>query len=110
VRCRQDVPWDAVAFLGIAILATLALTYFYGIITMGGALRYRAFIPVARYIYPVVVPVAWILVSGWQEIPNWLRRVKPIPAETGALVFISFFVLVDLYAWCSLILAYYPTR
>jgi len=108
LRCRRSIPWAEAAFLLIAILGCLFLAYSYGLYTMGGALRYKAYLPMARYIYPVVIPLAFFLVSGWVEGYHWIRYVSRSPRWLGVALFFCFLIALDLYALFSVILYYYP--
>lgn len=108
VRCRRSIPWEIVIFLALAVLTNLALTYFYGLITMGGALRYRAYIPVARYVYPVVIVWVGVLLAGWQEV--WGQGVQRwhIFSFSGRIAFVLLITLFDIYSLYSMVVYYSP--
>lgn len=97
-RCRRSISWEIVIFLALAVLTNLALTYFYGLITMGGALRFRAYIPVARYVYPVVIVWVGVLLAGWREGWFGIARYWRLSAKYGFILFGIVVGVFDVYA------------
>ncbi len=65
----KPYPTEGMMLL-VIMMTTIVITFLYGIYTMGGALRFRAYLPVARYIFPVIVPIA--LDSGNRMV--WLDQ------------------------------------
>ena len=90
-------------FLLVIIGATLLVALFYGVFIMGGALRYRAFIPTARYIFPAIIPISLILVLGWQGISAWVTKLSKIPPKLMTILYWGFLIGLDLFSIASVL-------
>ena len=97
-------PYRTVAiFLIILMSTTILVAFLYGVFTMGGALRFRAYLPVARYIFPAIIPISLILVTGWYGLQYVIiKYLWPSPKWVGALG-ILFLVLLNVYSFLSII-------
>jgi hypothetical protein len=62
-------------------------------------------LPVARYTYPVILPVMLLLVIGWRELTRSIR----LPAGGKPIVFVAGFIALDIFALISQ-WAYYTSR
>jgi hypothetical protein len=91
------------AFLLVMIATTVVVTLFYGVYTMGGALRFRAYIPTARYIYPAILPISFILVLGWQGILAWISKLLRISPYYSDFLFLGFLVALEAYSIFSIV-------
>jgi hypothetical protein len=94
-------------FLLIVIILTVLVALFYGVYIMGGALRYRPYIPTARYIYPAVVPISLFLVIGWHGLLDWATRLMKISSKVGAYLFCGFLIGLDLFSVFSVVFFFY---
>lgn len=97
-RSRRHLPWAALLVLGLALLGVWGLTLVRG---SNYVLQPRAvFFPVARYMFPAILPTLLVLNAGWLalvRLPGW--AVRP-----GYLVF---FLGLDLLAILSIVRFYY---
>ena len=99
---------SAVAMVLIAAVITTLVAYLYGVYTMGGALRFRAYIPVARYIFPAIIPIVMILSLGWYDALAFLQQLFHLPKRIPEITVLVFLALLNLYAVFS-VLQYYRT-
>jgi len=99
---RNVLPWAALLLLAMLTLAVYGIAYVYGVLTMGGALRFRAYYPSARFIYPVILPISFVLCAGWLGITEKLPRIKKHP-HLACLVLAGFLLAFAVYAWYSLV-------
>jgi hypothetical protein len=88
-------------FLFVVIGLIFVLAFFYGVYTMGGALRFRAYYPTARYIFPAILPISLILVIGWQGLLAWLNKKTQISSYIGSAIYIIVLAILDLYSLVS---------
>jgi hypothetical protein len=99
-RVRRSVSWDLLVWLGMAFFMIGGLAVARGVFY----LWFKPFIPSARYLYPVMAVIVFILCAGWWEVlrifdrwlPKWLRE----------LVYFILFLGLDVYALISLV-SYY---
>ena len=105
---RKHIPWNEVAFLLVFSGGVTLVAYFYGVYIMGGGLRFRAFYPVARYVYPAVIPIASILVCGWSSWYTLGRRWLNIRPSLALAIFVFLMLGLDIYSYIS-ILTYFRT-
>jgi hypothetical protein len=94
-------------FLLIIIILSVMIALFYGVYTMGGALRYRAYIPTARYIYPAIIPISLFLVIGWYGLLTWATKLMKVSFQAGNYFFWGFFIALDLYSIASVLYFFY---
>jgi hypothetical protein len=59
--------------------------------------------PAARYAYPVIIPTMLVLSTGWYEVLHGFHKLFKLPAITGSLVFIAFFIALDIYSIVSIV-------
>ncbi len=97
------------AFLFIIIVMTVMMTLFYDVYVMGGSLRFRAYIPTARYIFPAIIPISLILVTGWQGLLSTAAKVLKFPIRFSPLFYLGFFICLDLYSIISVLIFFKHT-
>ena len=99
IRMRRKVNWAIIFWLGMAVVLVWVVTLFRGSIFILGRAH---FLPVARYVFPVILPMMLILVSGWHEVLRVIeRKSKHLwPWMMGA--YVGLFLGIDLYALFSL--------
>jgi hypothetical protein len=90
------------AFLFIIVVMTVMMAIFYGVYIMGGALRFRAFIPTARYIYSAIIPISLFLVIGWHGLLMWATRKMNLSFQMGDYIFWGFLICLDLFSIASI--------
>jgi hypothetical protein len=91
------------SYILMIMLATMLVAFLYGVYTMGGALRYRAYIPTARYIFPAIIPIATFLGIGWYGILMKGSSLLKLPEKISKFLFIGILAILDLYSFLSLI-------
>jgi hypothetical protein len=100
-RIRKNIPWELLVWLGMTIFIMGGLTIARGVFF----LWFTPFIPSARYLYPAMPVIVFILCTGWWEwlsfLTRWLRPWVP------RLIYISLFLGIDIYALVSLAYYYY---
>ena len=100
---RQAGSWKlAVAWLGLAMLASWGTVYLRGLFNAADT---ALVLPVARYAYPVIIPTLLMLMGGWQAFfgapargagaRNWL-----------AIVPFAYFLALDLASLAAIIANY----
>jgi hypothetical protein len=94
--------------LFVITMSIIIIGYMYGVYTMGGALRYRAYLPVARYIFPAILPIAALLVLGWQGLFSLGKRYLKLPRISGIILFIVLVVFLNLYLAVNVFTFFYP--
>jgi len=103
-RQGKQLPWDGLMLLGLAALGIWGLTYVRG--TNYIFISTSVYYPVARYIYPAIIPTILIWVTGWLEIFRIFKRlvdrwVHP-PVFLGYLIFFLFFIGLDIWSFVSI--------
>ena len=98
------IKWNSSILLLTVCAGIAAFAFFYGVYTMGGGLLFRTYAPVARYIFPAILPISIFLVNGWHEIFVWIKRFTKIPSITGGILYAIFLVALDVYSLTSLVL------
>ena len=96
------LPWDAVFFLGLNLAIVWGMTLFRGTTYI---LR-PVYFPVARYVYPAIIPMMFFLCVGWLAIWWPIERKLHLPEWVKYLLFASAFLMLDIYSIVS-ILHYY---
>lgn len=97
IRHRDQILWTEIFFLVMFTMAIIMITLSYSLLTMGGALRFRGYLPSARYIYPAILPIAYMLVTGWLFWRGFIPK-RIISERFAGLIFISFMLLLGVYA------------
>jgi hypothetical protein len=104
MRNWRIIPWDDVAFLGVASLGIWGAALVRGIYSVVG----QDFIPAARYAYPVIIPTMLVFCIGWMGLFRVFCRRFHIPEKWLYVGYLAFFiVLVALSFWT--ILSYYQS-
>jgi hypothetical protein len=65
-----------------------------------------AFIPGARYAFPVIIPTMLVLITGWITITGWLTRYLKIPSKSIKIVIILLLGLLNVLSIYSIIRHY----
>ena len=91
------------AFLFIVVILTVLMALLYGVYIMGGSLRFRAYIPTARYIFPAILPISLILIIGWHGLLSSAVKVLKFPIRLSSLFFLGLFICFDLYSIVSVL-------
>ncbi len=91
-------------FLLVVIVITVMVTLLYDVYVMGGSLRFRAYIPTARYVFPAIIPISLVLVAGWQGLLSTAGKVFKFPTRFGPLFYLGFFICLDLYSIVSVLI------
>ena len=72
IRKRRGIPWEVVFLLLITtaftVLAVLVRSAIYISVS-------HIFLPVGRYLYPIIIPIAIGMGFGWLEISGWMIRI-----------------------------------
>jgi len=98
-RRRFSLPWNILLFLGIALAGLWALTFLRGIYSLTKIYQ----IPVARYVYPVIIPALLVMNVGWLEIAHFPERwMRPAP-RAKFLVHFLLFLCLDIAALLSIV-------
>jgi hypothetical protein len=92
-----------IIFLDLIAIVTVIVALFYGIYTMGGALRFRAYLPVARYIFPAMIPIALLVISGWYAISLLVIQKARISPKWPVLTGIFLMILLNVYSIFSIV-------
>jgi hypothetical protein len=100
---RYVFPWEVILFLGLAMVGIWIPAFFRGI----GSLFGWTFIPVARYAYPAILPTVLVLNVGWLEILHILGRLLRINLKVQYVIYLLFFVILDVLAILSIIRFFY---
>jgi hypothetical protein len=90
-------------FLLAVTTMTILVTFFYGVYTMGGALRFRAYLPTARYIFPALIPISIILALGWQGLLSWITGLMKLAPKYGYFLYAGLLIVLDIYAYVSIL-------
>jgi hypothetical protein len=103
-RRRKRLPWGGLMLLGLAALGIWGLTYVRG--TNYIFISASVYYPVARYIYPAIIPTILIWVTGWIEFFRIFKRlverwVHP-PFFLGYLIYLLFFIGLDIWSILSI--------
>ena len=106
-RMARDNLVEFIFLISVSAVVIVA-AYMYGVYSMGGALRYRAYLPVARYIFPAIVPIACILVLGWQDLFSLGMRYLKLPRISGIILFIVFITVLNLYLAANVLTHFHP--
>jgi hypothetical protein len=99
-RVRRNVPWDLLVWLGLAVLMISGLAVVRGVFNIW----FKPFIPSARYLYPGMAVIVFVLCAGWWEVLRVFERW--LPKWVRGLVYFIFFLGLDVYALISLV-SYY---
>lgn len=92
-----------VIFLILSMVTTILVAFLYGVYAMGGALRFRAYLPVARYVFPAIIPIALVLVTGWYGLLKAAAYTLRFSPKLPGAVIILFLVFLNGYSIFSII-------
>ena len=99
VQIRKKIDWEVTFLLGIAIVIVWAATIFRGSIFILGRAH---FLPVARYVFPAILPTLAVLVWGWLELLQLIWRRLPSLKVWLIGGYLLLFGLIDMYALFSI--------
>ncbi len=97
------------AFLVFIVAMSIVVALFYGVYTMGGALRYRSYIPTARYLFPAILPISIFLVLGWQGLVAWLTKLLKLSHPLIIYLYLGFFIALDILSFASIYVYFYKS-
>ena len=100
---RHALPLEILLLLGLALLGIWIPTIMRGI----GSLFGWAFIPSARYAYPVIIPTILVLNVGWLEILRLLGQLLRMSPKVQAAAYLMFFVSLDVLSILTITRFYY---
>jgi hypothetical protein len=100
---RKTLPWDALAFFALTMLGVWGLAWLRGSIYI----FYKSFIPGARYVYAAIIPTLLVLIAGWSALGEQVGRRWKLFQRGQILIYLSFYVVLDIYSWVSIIHYYY---
>jgi hypothetical protein len=122
IRYLKLIPWEIVVIFGLALILSWGATITRGVIYLGSTSHYTS---VARHSYPLIIPVMFILTTGWQQLFSmlelgWCRLVRKgqwlsrwelftnpkLISVIQAVIFIGLFLYLDIQSLISII-AYY---
>jgi hypothetical protein len=106
VRKGQSAPWRVSLLLSSVTAMVVVIALVYGLTTMGGALRFRGYLPVARYIFPAVIPLVGFLTAGWHELFRLAGKQVPKGEKWGLGIYVAVTIFMALYALYSNMMAY----
>jgi hypothetical protein len=99
-RKRKEIRWEAVLFLGLALVVIWSAAFIRGLPSI---LDGSYYIPVARYAYPVIIPTMLILNIGWLEVIRWFEKYLRIPQKIslglllGCLLLLNILSIFNIY-------------
>lgn len=110
---RRSDHWDWADWLGLvsllALVATIAATYAWQ--TMGLATRSLTADLAGRYLFVLIVPIVWLLLTGLGSIWSLVRRARTEDEGTslpwGEWLYVTLLAMFAAYCLVALILPYY---
>jgi hypothetical protein len=105
-RFRSSLPGNVLFVFFLAILGIFLLAFFRG---ANHITTNWFYLPVARYIYPAIIPTILVLCIGWWEILRGAGQVFRLPKwgqyglYFGLFLFLDIFSLISIYRFCRLI-------
>jgi len=94
-RKARSIPWTEVTVLGLMVLVGWGITAIRG---SGSLLMRYPLIPWARYAFPVIIPTALLLCTGWKEILGHLGHILRLSVPQQGLIFAIFMFTLDFFA------------
>ena len=99
IRKKLNLLPQVLAFLGIAVVLQIAVTFFRGL----GSWFWLTYIPVGRYIFPAILPVCILLMSGADQLIQLAHKTSRINKKylygTFTLLLISIMVWSIFSMW-----------
>jgi hypothetical protein len=102
-RKRSALPWKELFFLGLALIGIWIQAALRGLSSVIG----WTFIPVARYIFPVIIPTILILCAGWLQILSAFGKWFHLAPKVQYGLYFMLFTGLDIFAIVSIIHFYY---
>jgi hypothetical protein len=99
----ERFPWAAMVVLSTTLAIAWLGTFSRGAIYMGIP---RLYIPVARYVYPAIIPSLLVLTTGWFTFLNFVAKRLPLKRFRDYLpnaTFLLFFVTLDVVSIFALV-------
>jgi hypothetical protein len=106
IRLRTHMPWAIIAFFGVILIFIWSAALLRGLDTLG-LFSSAIYIPVARYAYPAIIPIALLLNLGWLELSDHGKKWLYIPTKYFNIIYIVFFTTLDLLSFYSIYHFYY---
>jgi hypothetical protein len=94
----NTLPWYAMFLLSLTALIVWGLA----IIRGSTYLLIRPYFAVARYVYPAIIPTVLFLSAGWLSVLSALERWLRLPGWAKYVVYIIFFLILNVYAFVSI--------
>jgi hypothetical protein len=103
IRKKLHLTPQVLFFLSMAVVLQIMLTLFRGV----GSWFWLTYIPVGRYIYPTILPVGILLMSGADQLIRLVNKITRIPKRYlyGGFVMIQIGIMI--WAIFSLWMFYY---
>jgi hypothetical protein len=102
----RQFPWDVLVLLGIALVGVWGASLTRAMIYLSIP---HFYLPVARYVYPAIIPTVLVLSIGWLEVINWFLSWMRRPAVLRFAVYCSLFLGLDVLSIVSIV-NYYSRR
>ena len=93
IRKKLHLSPQVLFFLSVAVMLQVMMTLFRGV----GSWFWLTYIPVGRYIYPTILPVGLLLMSGADQLIRFVS--KTIRINAGYLYGAFVVVQVSIMAW-----------
>jgi len=96
----QRIPWGVLVLLGFALVGVWGASLTRAMIYLSIP---HFYLPVARYVYPAIIPTVLVLSLGWVEVINWLLSWMRRPAAVRFVVYCSVFLGLDVLSVMSIV-------
>ena len=106
LRKWSRLNWSAIGILGIALISAWGLALVRG--TNYLLIPIRVYLPVARYVFPAVIPSVLILCAGWLQALKFISKVFRLPPVVSGATILLGLATLDIYALVSLVTYYGP--
>jgi hypothetical protein len=104
IRNRKNLPWSVIVFLGTATFLICGTALIRG---TSSIIDGRYIFPVARYLYPAIIPLMMILNTGWLEVSYWSDKIVNIPSKFKKFLFGFFFLSLNILGIITIVHFYY---
>jgi hypothetical protein len=104
IRRKLNISAQVLFFLSIAVVLQIMITLLRGV----GSWFWLTYIPVGRYIYPAILPVGLLLMSGADQLIRWVSKLTRIPRAFLYGAFVA--VQVGIFLWAFFSMRYFYFR
>jgi hypothetical protein len=98
----KDLDWKAMMSIGIIVVLQIAIVLMRGVRSWFS----KTYIPVARYIYPAILPLAVLMASGMDQIMQSLQQKTNLAKKVFYGTFIGLQLGIILWAMWSISVFY----